>query len=102
MRPPSRIARWLGAGPSDTPRAVEVRRVAGPVARALVQVAGAPLVVVDDGWDGDVGRVLLACARAGVGVDVRLPDVARPAPRLALHGREVDADEALAWVWGRR
>ncbi len=99
MRPPARLARWLGVGPTDTPRAVEVRRTRAPDLRALLPVAGAPLAVYDDGQDGEVGLVLLACARAGVPVDVRPPAAG---VGITLHGVPVAADEAIAWVWGRR
>ena len=99
MRAPSRIARWLGAGPADSPRAVEVRRGRAVEWRALRCVTGSPLRVRDDRDDGDVGRLLLACARAGVPVELHDGDGAAD---VTLRLAPVSTDEALAWVWGSR
>jgi hypothetical protein len=93
----TRLRRLLDSGPSDSPRPYSVAAPGEVTVRPLRVAASARISVGTDDQHASTGRVLLACARAGVPVN-RTDDLPSP----SIDGVAVSLEHALRWVWSAR
>lgn len=65
-----RFERLIGLGPSDNPRAVAVGGRARAVERPVVSTPGARVRIARDGWDGEIGRLVLFLHRRAIPMEL--------------------------------